>query len=311
MDDLVSVIIATYNRPTLLKRALRSVEKQTHKNLEVIIIDDCSKFSPEHIISQFKSLNIRYFRNKTNSKVAYSTNKGVKLAKGEYIALLGDDDEWTSKCKIENQLGCIKNSKKSNVGAVFTGFRYIDDFTKKEIESIYPNIGGNLLKKILVKNGILASTTVLMPSSVWQSIGGYNENITRGIDSDLFRRLLIANYNIVSINKIMANVYIGRKDRMGYGSSSESLEMHIRSEKYKLNRFKLIFEEYSFEKKEVYKKISKHEYKAWIFSRKNTYLINSTYHLFKSMPFTKGQYLNSAKTMLGRFYNILILCLTR
>ena len=77
------------------------VEKQTHKNLEVIIIDDCSKFSPEYIISQFKSLNIRYFRNKTNSKVAYSTNKGVKLAKGEYIALLGDDDEWTSKSKIE------------------------------------------------------------------------------------------------------------------------------------------------------------------------------------------------------------------
>ena len=60
MDDLVSVIIATYNRPTLLKRALRSVEKQTHKNLEVIIIDDCSKFSLEHIISQFKSLNQKY-----------------------------------------------------------------------------------------------------------------------------------------------------------------------------------------------------------------------------------------------------------
>ena len=123
--------------------------------------------------------------------------------------------------------------------------------------------------------------------------------------------IIFANYNIVSINEIMANVFIGRKDRMGYGSSSESLEMHIRSEKYKLNRFKLIFEDYPFEKKEVYKKISKHEYKAWIFSRNHTYLINSTYHLFKCMPFTKGQFLNSAKTMFGRIYNILIICLTR
>ena len=67
MDDLVSVIIATYNRPTLLKRALRSVEKQTHKNLEVIIIDDCSNFSPEHIISQFKSL--KFSLSNLNEKV--------------------------------------------------------------------------------------------------------------------------------------------------------------------------------------------------------------------------------------------------
>ena len=247
MDDLVSVIIATYNRPTLLKRALRSVEKQTYKNLEVIVIDDCSKFSPEHIISEFKSLNIRYFRNKTNSKVAFSTNKGVKLAKGEYIALLGDDDEWTSKSKIENQLSCIKNSKEQNIGAVFSGFQYVDDSTKKKISGVYPSTEGDLLKKLLVRNGFLASTTVLIPYDVWGSIGGYNENVTRGIDSDFFRRLLLADYKFITVNEIMANVFVGRKDRMGYGLTSDSLDLHIKSEQYKLDTFRLVFDQYPIE----------------------------------------------------------------
>jgi len=104
-DPLVSVIIPTYNRSNVLPRTLSSLVKQTYKNIEVIVIDDASTDGTENVVKSFESkLNLVYLKNKINLKLpSCGRNIGLKIARGEYIALLDDDDEFLEK-KIEIQV---------------------------------------------------------------------------------------------------------------------------------------------------------------------------------------------------------------
>ena len=88
---MISILIPTYNRSELLeKRALKSVFAQIYKDYEVIVIDDCSTDNTAEIIKKYP---ITYFRNNKNLGKAGSLNKGIDLAKGEYIVFLDDDNE--------------------------------------------------------------------------------------------------------------------------------------------------------------------------------------------------------------------------
>lgn len=96
----ISVVIPYYNDSKYISNCLESVLSQSLKPMEVIIVDDCSEDSSvlDSIISNVSTteINIRVIRNKTNMNGAYSRNLGMKMASGEYIALLDGDDYWSS-----------------------------------------------------------------------------------------------------------------------------------------------------------------------------------------------------------------------
>ena len=99
---LISVIIPTFNRETLLKRAIISVLNQTYQNLEIVIIDDASKDGTEKLVNNFQDSRINYFKNDRNQGVQISRNRGLEIAKGLFISFLDDDDFWLKE-KIEEQ----------------------------------------------------------------------------------------------------------------------------------------------------------------------------------------------------------------
>lgn len=92
----VSVVITTFKRPDHLKKAIQTVKEQTHKDVELIVVDG----------TQLEDKSIQHSR-----------NYGCKKATGDYIAMLDDDDLW-KKDKLEKQLQEFKNP---NVGLVSTG----------------------------------------------------------------------------------------------------------------------------------------------------------------------------------------------
>ena len=85
--------MATYNRAHLLTRAVRSVLGQTYQNFELIIVDDGSTDGTTEVCQAFKDKRILCHRQTRNLGVQAARNKGFDLAKGDYIALLDDDDE--------------------------------------------------------------------------------------------------------------------------------------------------------------------------------------------------------------------------
>lgn len=87
-----SVILPTYNREKLLRKAIDSVLKQTFTNFELIIINDGSTDNTENIVFDYTDKRIAYIKNDTNLERCLSRNKGIKQAKGKYICFLDSDD---------------------------------------------------------------------------------------------------------------------------------------------------------------------------------------------------------------------------
>ena len=81
-EPLVSVIIPTYNRPDYLKQAIESAVKQTYRNLEIIVSDNCSKKSPESLVEEFGDSRIRFFRQPTNVGMFANQMNAFKMAQG-------------------------------------------------------------------------------------------------------------------------------------------------------------------------------------------------------------------------------------
>jgi glycosyltransferase involved in cell wall biosynthesis len=94
LTPLVSVITPTYNRPAYLKDALTSAVRQTYKNIEIIVSDNCSLENPQAIVDSFNDPRIRFSRNATNLGMFANTINAFKMARGKYVATLLDDDMW-------------------------------------------------------------------------------------------------------------------------------------------------------------------------------------------------------------------------
>lgn len=104
-----SVIIPTYNRALFIKKAIQSVIAQTFTDFELIIIDDASTDNTREMVQSFSDSRIIYMRNETNLERCISRNKGIILAKGNYICFLDSDDYHLS-----NHLEVLYNAIKVN-----------------------------------------------------------------------------------------------------------------------------------------------------------------------------------------------------
>ncbi len=103
---LVSVIIPTYNRVYILHKAIESVLSQTFKDIELIVIDDASTDGTSELVKSYakkSKIPVIYWKNKKRLGPAASRNKGIKLAKGRFIAFL-DSDDWFLPEKLEKQV---------------------------------------------------------------------------------------------------------------------------------------------------------------------------------------------------------------
>lgn len=105
----ISVIIPTYNRALLLKKAIKSVINQTISPFEIIICDDGSTDNTHAVIASFHNPTIKLFTFKHIGLPAILRNKGIQISKGDWIAFLDSDDMWAPK-KLEKQIVLINNT---------------------------------------------------------------------------------------------------------------------------------------------------------------------------------------------------------
>jgi len=92
VSPLVSVIVPTYNRPDVLKRAIASVLDQTYRNVEIVVVNDAGA-GVEHLVEELNTRdNLLYVRHVKNRGLAAARNTGIRVSHGKYIAYLDDDD---------------------------------------------------------------------------------------------------------------------------------------------------------------------------------------------------------------------------
>lgn len=104
MDELVSIIMPSYNTANYIAASIQSVLDQTYQNWELLLVDDCSTDDTDAVVAPFLSdARIRYLKNEQNSGAAISRNRALREAKGRWIAFLDSDDLWYPT-KLEAQL---------------------------------------------------------------------------------------------------------------------------------------------------------------------------------------------------------------
>lgn len=216
MNDMVSIIIPTYNRPTFLERSIKSVLKQTYKNIEVIVVDDngdrnVAQEETIKIMGKFKNYpHVRYIINEKNVGGAESRNIGVKNAKGIYISFLDDDDIYDEN-KIQEQIKVLKENQ--NIDVCYCGMTYLNtEGVPIGKRDIYVEGSEDLIEKHIFRP-ITGTPALLMKKNIFEEVNGF-DNLKRYQDANLIFKILANNYNLSCVKKELVKVYIHNEERI-------------------------------------------------------------------------------------------------
>lgn len=198
MRILFSIVITTYNRPLLLRRAIKSVVQQTYKDWELIIVNDGSDIAYDSDFSPFNS-SIVYFY-KENSGLPSSRNFGISKAKGDFICFLDDDDEYLS-----NHLMVLSKLVAANPDAGL--YRTLTKICKGGVlkpQDFDESFGGNPIQHLL--SNIMTVNNVCLPRRVFQQYR-FDPSISIAEDYDLWLRIAFK-YKFVHSNEFTTIYYI-------------------------------------------------------------------------------------------------------
>lgn len=158
VNGLVSVIIPVYNVEHVIEQTINSVLQQTYRNIEVVLVDDCSPDNSARIIHEImdKDERIRYFKLEKNSGAAVARNRAITESRGRYIAFLDSDDMWESN-KLEKELALMKER---DCAFVYSAIKMVDKDGKVTKESTYVPV--KLSYKTILTRTYIATSSVLL-----------------------------------------------------------------------------------------------------------------------------------------------------
>lgn len=186
--SLVSVIIPAYKAEKFIEETVRSVLAQTHRNLEVIVVDDGSPDQLGQIVQRIaeEDARLRYVRQE-NSGVSSARNHGFSLCSGEYIAFLDADDLWLPD-NLEKKLA--KFQAEPDLVLVHSDSAIINEKSERTGE-IKTGREGYLLDDLLLWNGCLVPTpsSTLVRRSVVEQVAGFDPRVSNSADLEFFFRV--------------------------------------------------------------------------------------------------------------------------
>ena len=203
----ISVIIPTFNRKKTLKRAIQSVLMQSYTPYEIIVIDDGSDDGTKEWLKD-NYPNVKYIY-QMNSGVSSARNKGIKFARGDWIALLDSDDEWLPS-KLKDQA----NEIELNPAAKFlhTNEIWIRNGVRVNQMKKHKKYGGYIFEKCLDMCRISPSS-VLIKKDIFDEIGMFDETLEVCEDYDLWLRFA-SKYPVHFLDQPLIKKYGGHSDQL-------------------------------------------------------------------------------------------------
>lgn len=207
-DILVSVVIPTYSRNDMLERAINCIQKQTHQNLDIIVVDDNPpesefRLSTQKIMQKYATdERIRYIQNPQNLGGAGARNVGIEASKGEYIAFLDDDDECYPQ-KIEKQLQVFVDSKSDKLALVYCDVEHIG--VNNHVDCVIrKRYRGNCLYEAIEDDCIASTSMWLVKKSILESVGNFSI-VPCKQDSTVILKLLDKGYEVDFVPEVLCS----------------------------------------------------------------------------------------------------------
>lgn len=212
-NPLVSVVIPTYGRIEHLLRALKSVEKQSYDNIEIIVVDDNSPQSQKGELVKQELANIgyssKYIEHEDNKGANEARKTGIISSTGQYIAFLDDDDYWFED-KIFKQ---VKAALETEADLIYTGIQFIDSEDNVIKKKIPKELGSDPTEKLLYRNYIGTYSCVMVHSDVIPQVGYPDNNFPAWQDQEWFIRIS-EHHKLKLVKGILVNYSIDSSDRI-------------------------------------------------------------------------------------------------
>lgn len=188
---MVSIIIPCYNQGHFLADAIESALNQTHKNIEVIVIDDGSTDNTREIAKKYR--NVRYIWQK-NKHLSGARNTGIKEANGEWILPLDADD----KINPEMVKKCLKMADKDDLDIISTWLETFGNENRR-----WGSLNLRPTWQNFIQNNQINCCS-LFRREMWEKLGGYDENMKEGFeDWDFWRRATKKGYKVGILNEFL------------------------------------------------------------------------------------------------------------
>lgn len=222
----VSVIIPTYKNRGKLKECIESVLHQEYVELfEVIVVDDndpCSQWrvDTEKIMLGYQNNPvIHYIKHDRNKNGSAARNTGINAAKGDYIALLDDDDIFLPE-KLSKQVRFLENHKDMDAVYCFERKENSDVVNKTVFE-------GNAIKEILLLKTNFQTSTLMFRSNVINSLNGFDETFIRHQDLELMLRFFHKGYKLGCVPEVLVVMGKNNGENIPNGTKLESLKEYF------------------------------------------------------------------------------------
>ena len=205
---MVTVIIPTFNRAKLLRRALDSVFAQkTTVRMEVIVVDDGSTDDTQRMLSHhFPQVSVI---KQENQGVSAARNAGINAARGNWIALLDSDDVWQPN-KIRRQLEALKTAPEYLV--CHTDEIWIRHGIRVNYMKKHKKRGGHIFRHCLPRC-IISPSSVLIHCQIFYELGLFDESLPVCEDYDLWLRLC-TRYPVLYLHETLMTKYGGHVDQL-------------------------------------------------------------------------------------------------
>lgn len=259
-----SIIIPCFNSSDYIDRCIKSIDRQTYKNFEVILIDDCSTDETYKILEKYQNKNTNYNLIKTieNSGPATARNEGIKVSKGKYICFLDSDDWW-----FKNKLKIIFDYTNKYDEEIFCHNELYFENNKYLKKLKYRISGNNFYEHLLLEsNELSTSATTVNSKFIKDKNISFNEkkNYFSVEDFDFWLKITFMGARIKYIDKILGTYNVHKSN------ISNKFNTHH------LNVFNVI-RDHCFE----IQNISKNKSKIWKKASLRFYLYNIKYKINK------------------------------
>ena len=224
---LVSVILPVFNeRLDYLEECITSILNQSYKNFELVVVDDSTD---KKVIDYFKSIigkdsRIVYSHNEKRLGFVKSLNKGLSLAKGDYIAR-ADSDDIQKVDRFKLQVAFLEANK--DIGIVGSSLEKIGENGEKKGIRYYPSAPELVTKKMILKNAV-AHGAAMIRREVIGILGGYNENFEKAEDYELWMRAIKRNIKIYNLPQPLVKYRVSDIERRDTLNWINNLKVKLR-----------------------------------------------------------------------------------
>lgn len=220
-QQLISVIVLSYNSSDTIIETLDSIKNQTYKNIEIIVTDDCSKDNTIDVVNKWKESfdgKMLVLTVENNTGVSANCNRGLQASKGEYIKVIAGDDTLENDA-IEEFVKHIVDEKVIYQSKVcLFGEGKDDEIINTYVRESYEFLTWDYKKQkreLIDRNYILAPAIGLLPKKVLESLGGFDERFDAFEDYPLYMKLVMNGFSFRLLDKELVNYRITAKSATG------------------------------------------------------------------------------------------------